>query len=660
MPARPRCFRGLLATMLALAACAATAAPATDGNWLGIAHQLAGGSTQPHGGTVDFTPHGTQPGLDYEIQPEQDCNGCHGGNDFTLAFRPAQTWAGSMMANATRDPLFFAALDIANVDVPGVGDYCLRCHTSRGWYGRRVVKAGFGAPDNDVTLGASACLLTGGYDWPDNTDNDYSGLPCHYCHRLTETGPNGESQIIGNGNAWVDDTPCNGTDGEPCRRGPYDYQTGSPPPHPWAYSQFHTESRLCGSCHDVTSPDVAQAPAPADRVFADGFEAIPTALRTLKLADGTDTGLAFPIERTFSEWQQSQYAQAPETTCQSCHMPVSEDANATACSLGGYPSRTGDLPVHAFVGGNTWIPGVIQGEYSDTSAIAGSYGGVGRQDSFQQTIGWARDLLTQAAAVETSITDYVPPGSSGNGNLGVQVKVTNLSGHKLPSGYSEGRRMWLDVKVTDANGASVFESGAYDPATGVLTPDPQLRIYETLQGIWNHNGTGVCDVIDGSGAAMFHFVLSDCIAKDTRIPPLGFHPATDADPQGYELRPVGTTYPETSPGSGVLVNYDTVAYALPLPAGSVPPFTATARLYYQTSSREYIEFLRNQSQANGTPAENTLCAAGPNRPFVVGPGDRSRGEYMYQLWNNAPDDPVQPGYGKSPPELMQVGSASTP
>jgi hypothetical protein len=92
----------------------------------------------------------------------------------------------------------------------------------------------------------------------------------------------------------------------------------------------------------------------------------------------------------------------------------------------------------------------------------------------------------------------------------------------------------------------------------------------------------------------------------------------------------------------------------------VAPFTATARLYYQTSSREYIEFLRNQSQANGTPAENTLCAAGPNRPFVVGPGDRSRGEYMYQLWNNAPDDAVQPGYGKSPPELMQVGSASTP
>ena len=57
---------------------------------------------------------------------------------------------------------------------------------------------------------------------------------------------------------------------------------------------------------------------------------------------------------------------------------------------------------------------------------------------------------------------------------------------------------------------------------------------------------------------------------------------------------------------------------------------------------------------------NTLCASGPGRPFAVGPQDRSRGEYAYQLWNNAVDDPLQPGYGKSPPELMQSASATTP
>ena len=36
------------------------------------------------------------------------------------------------------------------------------------------------------------------------------------------------------------------------------------------------------------------------------------------------------------------------------------------------------------------------------------------------------------------------------GELVVRTKVTNLTGHKLPTGYPEGRRMWLQVQVQDA------------------------------------------------------------------------------------------------------------------------------------------------------------------------------------------------------------------
>jgi hypothetical protein len=158
---------------------------------------------------------------------------------------------------------------------------------------------------------------------------------------------------------------------------------------------------------------------------------------------------------------------------------------------------------------------------------------------------------------------------------------------------------------------------------------------------------------------MFHFVLNDCIGHDSRIPPLGFTPATTADPNGYDVRPVGYTYPETTPGSGVLVNYDTAAYTLTIPAGTVTPLTATARLYYQTSSNDYIGFLRDEAVGQGFAAENDMCTGGPDRPFTVGPQSRTRGEYAFELWNNAPDDTTQPGYGKSPPELMQVSSATT-
>ncbi len=556
-----------------------------------------------------------------------------------------------MMANATRDPLFWAAVDVANKDVPGAGDFCLRCHTSQGWYGGRVVKSGFGGLNNPVK-GANGCLLQG---TPDAVDfsNDFSGVACHFCHRLMPTGPVGEPGMIGNANVWLDDVECNGNEGAPCRRGPYNYTSGQPtPPHQWAKSVFHEDSKLCGACHDVSTPDTDGGP-----------------LKTLKLADGTDTSIPFPIERTYSEWKQSTYSGPGGQTCQGCHMPDSEDPAATACSGG--PNRTGNLPVHTFVGGNTWAPKIIKGEYSDTSAIPGSAGGVGRENAFDQTVQAARDLLQTAAVVNVSMLSYAAPTGGSPGALSARVTVTNNSGHKLPSGYSEGRRMWLNVQVRDFNGALVFESGSYNSATAVLASDPQLRVYEVLQGIWNRNGTGNCDALDGLGREAFHFVLNDCVAKDSRIPPLGFKPATAADPNGYEMRPVGAIYPETSPGSGILVNYDKVDYAAVIPPGTPGPMTVTARLYYQTSSREYLEFLRNQAIERSIPGENLMCSGEANRPAVVGPKARSRGEYMWQLWNspeagdrifaNSFDSTVfQTGYGKSPPESIGSGSAFTP
>ncbi len=631
--------------LLVLAAVLPVRAAHAGGNWLGVAHQLA-----TSGAAVDLTPHGTQPGLSYPLATSDNCSGCHGGSGPATAptFRPHPTWAGSMMANATRDPLFWAALDVANNDVPGAGDYCLRCHTSEGWYGGRVVKAGFGAL-NDVTKGAAGCLLQGTYDAPDDY-SDFSGLGCHFCHRMMAKGPANEP-LPDNGAAWLDDHDCDGR-GEPCRRGPYAYAPAvQQPPHAWKYSALHTDSAICGQCHDVTTPDTSDGP-----------------LKTLKLANGTDTGVPFPIERTFSEWNRSLFsdlifrdglgdpppgvpALVRAQTCQACHMPTSVDPDATACTLGGYPNRSGNLPTHAFAGGNTWIPQVIKGEFSDTSAIPGSFEGIGRQASFDQTSEWAREMLLSAADVTTSINSYSAPTGSAAGAIAVVVKVTNLSGHKLPSGYSEGRRMWLNVQVHAANGTLIAQSGAYDAATAVLTKDAQARVYEVLQGIFNHNGNNTCDAVNSSGKSIFHFVANDCVVKDNRIPPLGLKPATTADPNGYEVRPVAAVYPETAPGSGILVNYDNTSYTFAIPAGTVGPLNVTARLYYQTASRDYIEFLRDEAADQGIAGENLMCSGQSNRPFVVGPKDRTRGQYMHDLWTN---------YGKSPPELMQLSSASTP
>ncbi|MEZ5462792.1 hypothetical protein, partial [Dokdonella sp.] len=252
-------------------------------------------------------------------------------------------------------------------------------------------------------------------------------------------------------------------------------------------------------------------------------------------------------------------------------------------------------------------------------------------------------MLESSAQVETSILAYAAPTAMTAGSISVRVKVTNLSGHKLPTGYAEGRRMWLNVKAVSDTDAVVAESAAYDALTGDLTLDPQAKVYETLQGIWTPGAPGECKT-EEAGKKQFHFVLNDCIAKDNRIPPLGFSPASPGDANGDELRPVGYTYPETSPGSGVLVNYDSTDYIFVLPAGMDLPVRVDAELQFQVSSKEYIEFLRDEAvAAPAVPAENMLCSGGPGRPFDVGPQSVSRGEYMFQLWNN-------PAYGKSPPK----------
>jgi hypothetical protein len=263
-------------------------------------------------------------------------------------------------------------------------------------------------------------------------------------------------------------------------------------------------------------------------------------------------------------------------------------------------------------------------------------------------------MLQSSAAVATAVTGYAAPTTSTPGSLDLRVDVTNLSGHKLPTGYAEGRRMWINVQVRDANNQLVAESGAYDAAGAVLSEDAQARVYEIQQGIWDA-GTQRC-TIEENGKKQFHFVLNDCVAKDNRIPPLGFRPKAADDPNGDEAAPVGHTYAETSHGSGVLVNTDRADYHFALAAAAVAPFSATATLYYQTASRDYVEFLRDEAVANATPGENAMCSGGPGRPFAIGPQDRSRGEFMFQLWNNAADDPNQPGYGKSPP--LAVASAS--
>jgi len=80
----------------------------------------------------DFLEPGTQPnGLNQSIQSSANCQVCHGNYDVNQ--EPYTRWSTSMMAQAMRDPVFHAALAVAEQDAPSIGGACIRCHSPGGW-----------------------------------------------------------------------------------------------------------------------------------------------------------------------------------------------------------------------------------------------------------------------------------------------------------------------------------------------------------------------------------------------------------------------------------------------------------------------------------------------------------------------------------------------
>jgi len=112
---------------------------------------------------TDIQQPGTQPGQVSNLETPDKCDNCHGG--YNTAVEPAFNWRGSMMANAGRDPIFWATLAVAEQDFNGSGDLCIRCHSTAGYYaGRSVPTDGSG-------------LMAG----------DSDGVECDNCHKMTDT-----------------------------------------------------------------------------------------------------------------------------------------------------------------------------------------------------------------------------------------------------------------------------------------------------------------------------------------------------------------------------------------------------------------------------------------------------------------------------------------
>lgn len=488
---------------------------------------------------ADFHVPGTQVGAvdPANFLPSSYCTACHEVPGTSAS--PGSSWEGSLMAHAGRDPLFFAQLATANQDVSNAGYYCLRCHVPMS------IVTGHALDADGSTLDAT----------------DRAGLGCHFCHAMVDPiyrageSPAEDAKILGSlsdrpdwyGNAmWVLDP--GGT-----RRGP---RADATPPHELLPSPFHRRGEFCGTCHDVGNVAVSKQ---TDGTFRYNAPDTP--------APDANPLSQFPLERTYTEWKLSAFANGgvemggrygepagfPIATCQDCHMPRSQ---GTACVM--TPARP-DLAAHDFSGASDWVLQIIGLYYQGNPEVS--------QSALQRGRTNAVAMLRRSVSLELRQSCNV-----------LQVRLYNESGHKLPTGHIEGRRMWLHVRVLDAAGALLAEYGRYDPAEAILD-ESSTTVYEMKVGLSDDaaRATGL-----PSGTTT-HMALADTIIKDNRIPPRGYSIAA------YELAGAPAVGADYSEGQ----YWSDSSFSLPFGAA-----TATATVNYQTVTRHYIESLRDGNVTN--------------------------------------------------------------
>ncbi|MDH4230569.1 MAG: fibronectin type III domain-containing protein [Nitrospirota bacterium] len=437
--------------------------------------------------------------------------------------------------------------------------------------------------------------------------------------------------------------------------------------HPTRDGSFIRTPEFCGSCHDLTVP-----------VANHGM----------------------PEQRTYTEWKYSDFGRAyaadptAKTRCQDCHMPTKKHEYADNAKVtlnvdptlaGWYPygrdrNPNGGTAFHKLVGANRDLPQMMKILYPEVDLEV-----IGAPTGHDPTIfpgmlsdrGPMFDRATRNTeiALKEAASIAIIDGPRERGNQGiydVTVKVTNNAGHRIPSGYPDGRRMWIGLEVKDG-AAVVYESGYYDQANAILSnsaADPALTlaltpaidarvdnavmVYErgTCMTPLNLDSNAPGVVCDSNGITSN--LLNKSIAFDNKIPPAGFDytayaangvkfytnqnvPCTDGT-AGTCLQPV------EDPGR-FTDNTDTVTYTFIATSGLT--LTARAELYWQTHTREFMEHL-NQG-LNGLAATNQAGPRPEAPPSIFDPNYPLTPTYISDtlggLGNDLNGDPLQDHWG---------------
>ena len=636
---------------------------------------------------------GTQPGQITGLDSDKNCMSCHAGSQYEM-----ENWTGSMMAQAGRDPIFWAGMTSAAQDsiwatgTPNAADLCMRCHFPMGWLDGR----------SQLSNAPPASLMVG---------EDYEGVSCKICHYAFNPHFEGLHNGTREGSDWIDHWDESGALPQTAADATYaadaaaaaliqrfdgaDFFTNNIPfspqytengggqyfiftdnvatgdtdvkrapfadanaKHAMLYSRYHKSRDLCGICHDVSNPLLHNLVNGTN-----GTNGLPSEI---------DPAYSyFHIERTFSEFMLSGYSAdggmegtgsySPDVfstshtgnkiaNCQDCHFRDLPDGFAAGKSGVIRPSDStahpmSGVPQHRMTGGNAWTPWIL----ASLDPTSPNYDPVneallvGREAEltldFSQGIGLdpflLLDTVDYAHQMFQETTSMTNAAYSLTNNT-FTLRIQNHTPHKVISGFPEGRRMFLNVKAY-VDDDLIYEINPYDDSVGTLKglqpsysqSSPPLEPWEAYADELVYE-VHQSSTITGEEES-FHMALATGRYKDNRIPPRGF----DIDNAATRLcEPVWHGVSDTNlfTASEYAGGYDKITVTLPAGTERIE-----AGLYYQTTSREFIEFLRDE--INGTvPTLSGPGAAGdPAYLIQTDPYFSSLaawGDTIWQLWDH--------------------------
>ena len=642
------------------------------------------------------------------------CMGCHSAGSYgnvmmytgakqkdgstpVMNVSPYGEWRWSPMGLAGRDPVFYAQLDSeiefvksffkndpAKVaeNIKTINNTCFKCH---GVMGKRRLDEDHGGPGKG-NFERDIVYATYDSNPPNGDKNAYvygalarDGVSCMACHRIVEDKGSLsdflKTKITGNF-----------TTGDPAElfgpfkddeivTDPMNNSLGVKPKHN-AYVQ---SSRMCGNCHTINLP----------------------------LLDNPDADPNKPhLEQvTYLEWLNSGYQNEVGTnskaqTCQNCHMPTKYANSQGTLNIPliqqpiafiedtQYPQTGGRLPDdkirvrlrtegfarHQFQGMNVTLLEMFRQFMSPyksngTNILANEILGVRQNDYMSGLDGLtaAIDSFVQQARNSTAEVSVSEPAVSKQ-KLIADVKVTNKTGHRLPSGVGF-RRAFLEFRVVDNDtGKTVWCSGCTNELGVILNGAGNERLPSELFDVYKDGATPASlgyptacsktvpqhyqrhffwDPQKNAGAAITRqdqvqiyeelnlniqcqmttsFLRRDYQLKDNRLLPFGWTRSGPLNPDKtpyipaeylHETHPVSVGGdPSYADGSGTSV----VRYEVPLNAFAARNVAITATLYYQSlppyflndrftqapnsPATQRLYYLTSNLQTKGTPIEN--------------------------------------------------------